>query len=263
MGFDIRIPPEIFLRQGYLAGPDPARIRVWADLSGQNGLDGLMAARGGYGALRILDQIPTRPLRDHPRLVIGFSDITALLLHLYRTLGLVTLHGPVVTSLAEADPLTLDHFYRLITGKKVFPLALDDAAVLVPGRAEGPLVGGNLTLIVHLAAARRLPNLDGSILFLEDVDEAPYRLDRHLTSLKLAGLLDRVRGVILGQFVRCGDPDQVTRLMTDFFQGFPGPVVLNFPIGHGERNLALPIGPRAALDTRAGTLDLLEPWLAE
>ncbi|MEW6262059.1 MAG: LD-carboxypeptidase [Thermodesulfobacteriota bacterium] len=262
LGFKTFSPRQVFERQDYLAGSDRNRIRTFTALAGNKRVSAIMAIRGGYGSLRLLDRLDLGMIQERPKIIIGFSDLTALLLHLYRTVGLVTFHGPMAASLAEADEDTAGHLRRLITGQRVFPLPLEAAGIIKPGRAEGYLLGGNLTMIVHLLAAGRLPDLKDAILFLEDTGEAPYRLDRMLTTLRLAGILDRLRGLIFGRFEDCGTQEEIDRVLRLALVKFAGPVVTGFPLGHGRRNLALPLGPLAVLDTRAGLLDLLEPYLS-
>jgi len=262
LGFEFKVPDQIFDRDGYLAGSDQRRSETLAALLADPDLKAVMAARGGYGSMRLLERLPLETLRQRPKILLGFSDLTALLLGLHQAAGLVTFHGPVVTSLAEADEATVDHLARLITGRKVFPLALSETRVIVPGRAAGPLLGGNLTLLVHLLPTPWRPDLDGAILLIEEVGEALYRLDRMLTALKLSGVLSKCAGVIVGHLENCGPAEEIERLLDRSLGDFPGPVLAGFPAGHGPRNLTLPLGPRAVLDTRAGTLDLLEPYLA-
>jgi muramoyltetrapeptide carboxypeptidase len=262
-GWNVDRPDQIFEEDGYLAGSDENRASTLNDLLATDRIQAVIAARGGYGCLRLLDRLNWRTLARKPKIVCGFSDVTTLLLALYREIKWVTIHGPVITSMAEADDETMDHLYRLITGQPVFPLTLDPEWIFRPGRAEGPLLGGNLTLLVHLLAAGRLPDLSGSLLLLEDVGEAPYRLDRMMTTLNLAGVLKSCAGLLLGDFKDCGTEDEVRGVMERVLDGFAGPVVFGFPAGHGIRNLALPLGPRALLDASTGLLDFQEPYLAE
>ena len=261
LGFQVKVPPGVFQRTGFLAGPDEERAAGLTAMFADKDVKAVIAARGGYGSMRLLDLIDFDAITQNPKMLIGFSDITTLLLAFQKSSGLVGIHGPVVTSLSDADDLTLSHFRRLITGEKVFPIQTTDMWTVRPGRAEGKLLGGNLTLLVHLLATPYLPDFDGAILFIEDISEASYRLDRLLITLKLAGLWERLAGVILGDFNRCGSPEEVRDIIQRVFSDFPGPVAAGFPFGHETRNLAMPVGVRAALDSESGTLDVIEPYL--
>ncbi|MFH1135629.1 MAG: LD-carboxypeptidase [Pseudomonadota bacterium] len=261
-GFGIIYSDDIFLKDRYLAGPDETRARVLTEAWADPRVGAIIAARGGYGALRIVQRLDFGFFREHPKIFVGFSDLTVLLLALYDQAGLVSFHGPVVTTLAAADDETVGRLVDLVTGRPVFPLSLTDFQVLVPGRAEGPLLGGNLTMIIHLAAAGLLPDLEGAILFLEDVDESPYRVDRMLTALRLAGVLDRCAGLILGDFDGGGTEEEMRMVLEKNLSFFKGPAAAGFPFGHRSRNLALPVGPRVVFDSGAGFLDLMEPCLA-
>jgi len=266
LGLKVRVPSEVFLQEGFLAGPDETRARVLMDQLTDPEVRAVFCARGGSGSLRLLGRLDLADLAGPPKLLIGFSDITVLLLAILQGAGWMPVHGPLMTSFTTLDRTSRVHLADLIFGREVFPLAFgqeDEAEVLVPGRAEGPLLGGNLTLILHLMATPYRPNLDGAILFLEDAHEAPYRLDRALTTLRLAGVLDRLAGLILGRFEDSGPPGEIRRALDMNLIDFTGPVVADFPIGHGTRNLALPIGPRAVLDTEARALDCIEPYLDE
>jgi muramoyltetrapeptide carboxypeptidase len=261
LGFRVRTPRRIFQQEDYLAGSDENRALTLNRLLADPEVKAVMAARGGYGSMRILDRIDLAAVRAHPKIIIGFSDITALLLGLVKRTGLVCFHGPVVTSLADVDVESVRHLERLLTGQQVFPLPLDKDRILRPGRAVGPLLGGNLTLLVHLLATGWKPELTGAILFLEDTGEAPYRLDRMLVALKMSGVLERCAGVLLGHFEDCGTEDEIRSVLGRTLGDFPGPVAAGFPAGHGVTNLTLPVGPRAVLDTDNHLLDMIEPYL--
>lgn len=261
LGFQVEIPPGVFRKNGFLAGTDEERAAGLTAMFADPNVKAVIAARGGYGCMRLLDRIDFETLSHPPKILLGFSDITALLLAFQKKTGMVGIHGPVVTSLSDADDATLSHLKGLLTGRRVFPIQPQEMRAMRPGRVEGRLLGGNLTLLVHLLATPYVPNLDGAILFLEDVSEASYRLDRLLITLKLAGLWDNLAGVILGDFNQCGPPEEIRDITQRVFSDFPGPVVTGFPIGHGARNLALPVGARAVLDADAGILDIIEPYL--
>jgi muramoyltetrapeptide carboxypeptidase len=263
LGLRTMVPRDIFRRDGYLAGSDRDRAAVFNRLAADEEVRAIVCARGGYGSMRILDLIDRNLFAARCKILIGFSDVTALLLDLYEHTSVATFHGPVVTSLAEADDATLGHLRRLLFGETAFPIELPPNKVIHPGRAEGPLLGGNLTMIVHMLAAGRLPDPAGAILFLEDTGEAPYRIDRMLVTLKQSGYLDRAAGLVFGHFQDCGPDDELSRALERGLADFRGPAASGLPIGHGETNLALPIGPRAVLDTRAGLLDVVEPYFDE
>lgn len=261
LGFGTFCPDEIFFQDAYLAGSDESRAATLNSLLADDVIKAVFCARGGYGSMRLLNRLDFSAIASNPKIIIGFSDITALLLAIAGETGLTVFHGPVVTSLTEADEETVAHLENLLTGRNPFPVSLDEARIWSDGRAEGPLLGGNLTLLVHLLSTPWRPDFRDALLFLEDVGEAPYRLDRLLTTLKLSGVLDECSGLIIGRCEDCGTAGEILSVLDRTLADFSGPVVLDFPIGHGTRNLALPIGPRAVLDTAKGRLDLTEPYL--
>lgn len=274
LGFQPVIGANAHRRYGYLAGTDDERL---ADLNGalrDPAIDAIWCLRGGYGVTRILDRVDFAALAERPRPVIGYSDITALLLAIHQTTGVVTFHAPMART-----PLTP-------FGRLHFELALSRATaagrlgrltpprdVLVPksprivpirkGTAEGPLVGGNLCLLATLAGTRYFPDLTGAILFLEDVGEDLYRIDRMLAQLRMIGAFDRLAGIIVGQFT---DMKRATgdgglgfdEVLATYFEPLGIPVAYGFPIGHVDDQWTMPIGVRARLDAAAGEVDLLE-----
>jgi muramoyltetrapeptide carboxypeptidase len=244
----------------YLAADDDLRAgelqEVWQDPA----VRAVFCARGGYGALRLVDLLDWSALARCPvKPLVGFSDITALHQAFARHLGLATVHGPVVTSLGDADPGTREHLRRLLcepdTVTTFFPTPL---APLLPGhtggRAAGTLVGGNLTVLAAGIGSSAAMPATGSIALLEDVAESPYRLDRSLTQLLRAGWFDGVRGVVAGQFVRCGAPEAVRRVLADRLGPLGVPTLIEAPVGHVAHNRAVPLGVPVRLDADAGTL---------
>jgi muramoyltetrapeptide carboxypeptidase len=265
-------------RHGYLAGTDEDRL---ADLNGaiaDPAIDAIWCIRGGYGVTRILDRVAFEPLWKRPKIILGYSDITALLLAGVRHAGLVTFHGP--TARAPMPAFSRWHFERVLAtaepagrlGRLPQPagvLVPKDNRILVirPGLAEGPLMGGNLSLLQCLVGTAHLPDLDGAILFLEDIGEDLYRVDRMLAHLRAAGVLARLAGVAVGRFT------DLKRHMSDgafgfdevlatYFEPLGVPVAFGFPIGHIDDQWTLPLGVRARLDAGAGELELLEPAVA-
>ncbi|HTO74311.1 MAG TPA: LD-carboxypeptidase [Gemmatimonadales bacterium] len=261
-------------RHGYLAGSDAERLADLNHALRDPALDALWCLRGGYGVTRILDQVEFDALAQRPRAIIGFSDITALLLAAHHHTGLVTFHGPMAR--APLTRFSREHQTRvLVRQERAGKLGrlTPPADVLVPrsprivpirsGKAEGPLLGGNLTLIQCLIGSRHLPDFDGAILFIEDVGEELYRIDRMLAHLRMAGLLDKVAGVAVGQFTettRRGADGAMgfDEVLTTYLEPLGVPVAFGFPIGHVDDQWTLPIGVRARLDAGAGDLELLE-----
>lgn len=255
-GLRPRLRADLASRDRYLAGTDGRRAEEWKEAVADVEARAIFCARGGYGSMRILPSIDPRPLLERPKLFVGFSDLTAIHAALNRA-GLATVHGPVVTQLGKLPQEPLEHLRALLFGSAqrhpggAAPspgAGLEGTETVRAGRASGPLLGGSLTLLSHLAGTRWFPPLEGAILFIEDVAEKPYRLDRLLTHLKLAGLLDRVAAVAVGQLSGCDDGgvsglDVVREAVRDL--GIPA--AAGFEVGHEDRNFALPLGARATL----------------
>jgi len=242
---------------GYFSGTDEARL---ADLNAalrDSAVDAVWCIRGGYGVTRILDGVDFEALARRPRPVIGYSDITALLAAVVRRAGIVAFHAP--------------------TARAEMPLLPPPAGVLVPqanrvvtirgGVAEGPLAGGNLTLLQCLIGTAYFPDLDGALLFLEDVNEDLYRIDRMLAHLRMIGALSRLGGVLVGRF--SGSKRHmndgalgIDDVLDHYFGPLGVPVAYGLPIGHIEDQWTMPLGVRARFDADAGTVELLEPAVA-
>ena len=261
--YDVRYDDGVFAREGYLAGSDERRLAELAAALADADARAIVMARGGYGLLRLLPFLDAAALAARPRPIVGFSDGTALLAAAARA-GIASIHGPVVTqlgNLAKADQRAL--FDRLETPGP--GLLLDGLDGLIPGRVRGPLLGGNLEVFSRLIGTPWLPDMTGAILFIEDLGERPYRIDRLLTHLDLAGLFSAVSGVVAGDFSGCREPE-ATRAMSptaedvlvDRLGRLPIPVALGGAFGHGTRNRALPYGTVCELDTGTGTLTALE-----
>jgi len=216
----------------------------------------ILCARGGYGSIRLLDKIHYDLIKKAQKIIVGYSDITALLMAIHKKTGLITFHGPMVRGFANDDYKNWESLLCLLSSQDPITVGLNKCSVLMPGKATGPLIGGNLSLICHLLGTPFLPSFDGCILFIEDRGEAIYRLDRMLTHLALTGKLKGLAGLIAGQFEECGDNANVNILLTRLATGLGIPLVAGFPIGHGEKNLALPLGLTAELDTEIMTLTI-------
>jgi len=256
LGFEPVVPRGVFQQEKYLAGPDRHRAEQLNALFSDDAIQGIICARGGYGSLRILSELDFDLIRANPKVLIGFSDISTLLSTLFQKCGLVTFHGPMVTTLASAETATREALVSAVSGGEPLTIRAKAPVVLQSGRGTGPVAGGNLTTLCHLLGTPFEPVWKGHILFLEDINEALYRVDRMLTQLKLAGCLDGITGVVLGSFQGCGDQDAVYRLVMDLFDREGPPIVGGFDIGHGlADNLTLPVGLAATLDSGRGILE--------
>lgn len=248
---------------GELTGPRPyreaedRRRAAWVHQALQDPeIMGIICARGGYGSLRLLPHLDFDLIRRSGKLLVGFSDISALLGPIYQQCRLVGIHGPTVAQIPDLSPGAREHLRRLLLGDLPSELVWQPLRFLVPGRAQGPLLGGNLTTITHLVGTPYALHCQGHILFLEDHNEALYRLDRLLQQLKLSGSLEGVAGIVLGAFTNCGELERVWELFAHLGQTLGIPVAAGLPCGHQPDNYALPLGAAAVLDSAAARLKL-------
>ena len=267
-GYRTRIHPGCRQRSGYLAGSDDIRLADLHAALGDDEVAAIHCLRGGYGAMRLIDRIDGDLLRRCPKLLIGYSDITAL--HaLWHRHGLACLHAPMPASdlLLPGREADRDALFALLQGGlragTVLAPPLDPAprsqGLHVAGSANGPLVGGNLSLVAALLGTPWAWRMQGAVLFLEDINEEPYRVDRLLTQLRLAGVLEAAAGFVLGSFTKKASP---TALLIETLLPAGKPLLAGWPSGHGTPNLPLPLGLRVALDADAGSLRLEEDLLA-
>jgi muramoyltetrapeptide carboxypeptidase len=263
MGFQVKIPENLFLRQGYLAGSDKERASQLMSLFEDETVRAIFCVRGGFGSMRLLPLLDFECICARPKILIGFSDITALLVAVYSRCGMVTFHGPLVTTLRKASDKTCSGLIDAVGSSKPQALQPSKPVVLSSGKASGPLLGGNLTNLCHLLGTPYEPRFAGHLLFLEDRGEAPYRIDRMLSQLHLGGHLDGVGGVVLGSFLDCGSLEDVYSVVTEAFHHTGVPILAGFDMGHGTDNLTVPIGIRADLDTEDGSLRFQEPAIDE
>ena len=261
--YDVRYDEGLFAREGYLAGDDERRLAELRGALTDPATRAVVMARGGYGLGRILPFLDPAWLRQRPVPVVGFSDGTTLLAYAARA-GVVAVHGPVVTqlgSLPEADHAGL---FRLLEEPSPGTL-LTELECLVPGRARGRLIGGNLEVFSRLVGTPFLPDVTDAILLIEDLGERPYRVDRLLTHLDLAGLFSAVQAVVVGDFAGCVEPEATrassptaAEVLEERLGRLAIPVVTGASIGHGSRNVAVPHGALVELDALNGTLTALE-----
>ncbi len=259
LGLTVDVPDAARLRRGFLAGDDERRFEAFAEAWRDDAVDVIMAARGGYGAHRLLPRFETLGPSPNKKRVVGFSDITAIHAWLYRR-GLPGVHGPVVTQLGTLSATDLDHLNMVLTGDWKGLVYTADGPTIAPGIARGRVFGGCLSVITPLLGTPYAPDFENMILLLEDVGEPPYRVDRLLTHLRLAGALERIAGVAIGDFegsreTREGYPD-VGEVLIERLGDLGVPVLAGLPFGHGSRNQAIPVGVAARLDADAKTLTI-------
>ena len=254
MGFEVRYSEDLFDSCGYLAGPDEQRAAAFNRLVADPEIDAIMCARGGYGSLRILPLLDYARVAEHPKAVIGFSDVTALLWALYSRCGLIGFHGPLVTTLADAAPADRSALWNAVASEGHLRLHFESAAVIRSGRASAPVAGGNLTTLCHLLGTPYAPAFRDHIVFLEDRGEAPYRLDRMLTQMKMAGCFDGMQGLVLGSFRDCGAREEVWGVVAEMFTDAKWPILAGVDAGHSGPNVTIPLGVEAVLDAEDRTL---------
>jgi muramoyltetrapeptide carboxypeptidase len=274
LGFKVKISEHVTDRWGYFAGEDKLRAKEVNRMFSDSKVDGIVCARGGWGCSRILPYLDYEMIAENPKVIVGYSDVTSLLLALHAKTGLVTFHGPVGTS--EWKDFSVKYFKSiLMEGKTVTmsnPKKIVDTLTQIEdrvnairkGTAKGRLMGGNLTVLTTIIGSEYLPNWDNSILFLEEVGEDIYRVDRMLTQMKLAGILDQLNGFVFGKCTDC-DPGGGYGSFTldEVYNHHIKP--LNIPawsgamIGHISKKFTVPIGVQAEVDATKGIIQTLEP----
>jgi len=244
MGFEIRCSPSLLERKHlYLAGEDQERAEELMAMFLDPEVKAIVCTRGGYGAQRIIPYLDPDLIRSHPKPLVGCSDITVLLIYLLQQCLLIPFHGPNVATrqFVEGDEEMVQSLQQALTAPA--PIAEIICSVLKGGDAEGEIIGGCLSSLVTTLATPYEPDLGGKVLFVEDVDEPPYKIDRMLTHLKSAGKLAGIKGVILGQMPGCDTENGLLReVLIDVLEDIKGPILFGFPSGHGPRNLTIPLG---------------------
>jgi muramoyltetrapeptide carboxypeptidase len=296
MGFKVRIPEGLFRKKGFLGGTDEERAAELMAAFSDSKVNAIFPGTGGYGTTRIIDKLDYDVIRRNPKILVGFSDITALHIAINQRTGLVTFHSPNpewgLGVEKNLSPFAAKWFWRAILAKNyrdavgvenrlgytilTHPMDEDDLKsaelfdevprvyTLHGGKGRGRLTGGNLSVMHAMMGTPFEIQTDGKILFIEDVGEAPYRVDRMLNTLRQAGKFDHVAGVILGQFtvreeeLKWDDDALIDEVLRDYFGKLTVPVLTHFPLGHVRYNTTLPVGTMAELDADAQTLRILE-----
>jgi muramoyltetrapeptide carboxypeptidase len=253
----------LFAKERYLAGDDARRLSELMTALAQPRLKALFCVRGGYGATRLLARLPHAAPPGARKPLVGFSDITALHLWL-ASHGWISIHGPVLTQLGRLPPATHERLFTLL--ESAAPAApLSGTETYVSGVAEGRLLGGNLSVLSRVIGTPYMPLLEDTVLLLEDQGERPYRLDRMWTHLQLAGVFGRIKGIVLGSFTQCEEPDALyssAEVLRELAAATGVPCAAGFPIGHGAANEPVPLGVRVRLDAGAQRLSFLEAAVA-
>jgi muramoyltetrapeptide carboxypeptidase len=262
MGFQVRYEERIFQSSRYLAGSDPERAEELMQAFDDRQVHAIIGLRGGYGCSRLIPWFHEKRFRPNPKLFMGFSDLTTLHMFFRRRFGWVTVHGPMAMTLGNIDAEQESHLFSMWTDPGYRPiLNFPGLECWHPGAAEGVLAGGCLSLITASLETSYEIRTEGKILFLEDQGEPPYRLDRMLTHLKLAGKLNGVSGLLLGEFRDCEPANSnytAKDVLHEVLDDCNVPILANFPAGHGSTNWAIPLGARVRLDSDAGTLQFLD-----
>lgn len=271
LGLKPAFTKNILAKHGYLAGTDEQRLSDLHQMFSDIKIDGIWCIRGGYGCTRLLSKIDYKLIKRNPKVLIGYSDITALLQAIYKKTGLIGFHGPVAVS--EPTDYTLDHFRKTLMTTDS-NLVLNNSAenqtnkainfqtkIINPGKAKGKLTGGNLSLISALAGTKYQLPVKNRILFLEDIGEKPYRIDRMLTQLRQSCDLNKAAAIVLGIFADCEGGENSLSLMEtleDRLGDLKIPVIYGMSFGHIDDQMTLPVGIKAALNTENQTITLLE-----
>lgn len=273
LGYKVVIADSCREEYGYLSGTDESRAQGLNQMFRDDRVDAVVCMRGGYGVARMLEGVDFDAIRANPKILLGYSDITALHTAIHEKAGLVTIHGPMPDrTWMEFNDFTRESMLRALTSTEPLGLLSNPPGMepqcVVPGRCEGLLVGGNLTLIASACGTPYALDTEGKVLLLEDVGEYIYRLDSMLTQVRQAGLFEKCAGVVLGGFTNCTEEYEryalhLEDIIRDIIVPAGKPVLANMSIGHTEKKITVPLGVRCAVDAEAGTLVMTEAALEE
>ncbi len=265
LGFVVTLAKSVSKTYGYLAGTDEERAADVNEAFADKSIKGIFCTRGGWGCARILDLLDYKSIAENPKFIMGFSDITSLLIGIQTKVNLITFHGPV--GLSSWDPFSVSCFNNttMLGHKNIFPcINKDNVFALAPGIAQGELTGGNLSVFISLIGTKYLPDFDRKILFLEELNEEPYKIDRMLMQIKQSGIFDKLAGLVFGVFSNC-HPENIDQsfplLEVIKYHVLPLniPVIYNAPFGHTTKKWTIPIGALAEINADNLSLELLAP----
>lgn len=271
LGYRVMFGKNVEKVYGYLAGTDQERADDINGMFADKKVKAIIAVRGGYGTPRILPLLNYSKIKKNPKILVGYSDLTALQLAIYRKTGLVTFSGPMVgvEMFKGIDPFTEEHFWACVTSPKykgeIKNPDQKELQTILPGKKSGILLGGNLSLIVALAGSKYLPSFKKSLLFIEEIEEESYRFDRMMNQLHITGILSDANGIIMCELtdVKASDTTKpfltAEQVMNDYLSGLKKPVVSGLIYGHVPKKLTIPLGIKATLDATKRTLRFDEP----
>jgi muramoyltetrapeptide carboxypeptidase len=273
LGYRVKLGKHIFKRYGYLSSTDDERADDLNEMFADEKVKAIICVRGGYGTPRLLDKVDYNLIKKKPKIFVGYSDITALQLAIFKKTGLVTFSGPMlaVDIYSNFDGFAEDFFWRILTSREKKIEIKNPNGVelntLKSGKATGTLLGGNLSLIASIMGTKYQPSFNGSVLVIEDIGEEPYRIDRYLSQLKNSGVLYKINACILGQFTDCApkEPEKsltLEQIFNDYLGNLKIPVISNLSYGHIPQKLTLPLGARVRVDAKRQKITIIESVLA-
>jgi muramoyltetrapeptide carboxypeptidase len=273
LGYRVKLGKHIFKRYGYLSSTDDERADDLNEMFADEKVKAIICVRGGYGTPRLLDKVDYNLIKKKPKIFVGYSDITALQLAIFKKTGLVTFSGPMlaVDIYSNFDSFAEDFFWRILTSRERKLEIKNPNGVelntLKSGKATGTLLGGNLSLIASIMGTKYQPSFNGSVLVIEDIGEEPYRIDRYLSQLKNSGVLYKINACILGQFTDCApkEPEKsltLEQIFNDYLGNLKIPVISNLSYGHIPQKLTLPLGARVRVDAKRQKITIIESVLA-
>jgi muramoyltetrapeptide carboxypeptidase len=273
LGYRVKLGKHIFKRYGYLSSTDDERADDLNEMFADEKVKAIICVRGGYGTPRLLDKVDYNLIKKKPKIFVGYSDITALQLAIFKKTGLVTFSGPMlaVDIYSNFNSFAEEFFWRILTSREKKIEIKNPNGVelntLKSGKATGTLLGGNLSLIASIMGTKYQPSFNGSVLVIEDIGEEPYRIDRYLSQLKNSGVLYKINACILGQFTDCApkEPEKsltLEQIFNDYLGNLRIPVISNLSYGHIPQKLTLPLGARVRVDAKRQKITIIESVLA-
>ncbi len=270
LGYNVKIGHNVGRKNGYLAGTDQERADDVNEMFADKEVKAVISIRGGFGSPRLIDKINYTLIRRNPKIFVGYSDLTALNIAIFKKTGLITFEGPMAATDFgnDIDPYTEEWFWKIVSNKKkIGKIHNPDGEKfykLSKGRGEGRIIGGNLSILTSLAGTSFFPDFKNAILLLEEINEEPYRIDRMLNHLRLLNVFNKINGIILGRFVNCfqkaGERDERTLNMVilDYFENMGIPLIYNVSHGHVKKNFTLPIGVLAKVNASRNFVEITE-----